>query len=135
MIYQAKGLPENLAKSLAEQLIANKKTALDTLVREELGIDPEELGGSAWAAGGTSFLLFAVGAIFPVAPYLALAGMPAMIASLAASGLALFLIGAGTTLFTGRGVLPSGVRQLLVGFAAAGVTFGVGKLIGVAVTN
>jgi vacuolar iron transporter family protein len=135
LIYQAKGLPEDLAKSLAEQLITNKKTALDTLVREELGIDPEELGGSAWAAAGTSFLLFAVGAIFPVAPYFALAGMPAMIASLAASGAALFLIGAGTTLFTGRGVLPSGVRQLLVGFAAAGVTFGVGKLIGVAVTN
>ncbi len=135
LIYQAKGLPEDLAKSLAEQLIANKKTALDTLVREELGIDPEELGGSAWAAAGTSFLLFAVGAIFPVAPYFALAGMPAIIASLAASGVALFLIGAGTTLFTGRGVLPSGVRQLLVGFAAAGVTYGVGKLIGVAVTS
>jgi len=135
LIYQAKGLPEDLAKSLAEQLITNKKTALDTLVREELGIDPEELGGSAWAAAGTSFLLFAVGAIFPVAPYFALAGMPAMIASLAASGAALFLIGAGTTLFTGRGVLPSGMRQLLVGFAAAGVTFGVGKLIGVTVTS
>jgi vacuolar iron transporter family protein len=135
LIYQAKGLPEDLAKSLAEQLIANKKTALDTLVREELGIDPEELGGSAWAAAGTSFLLFAVGAIFPVAPYFALAGMPAIIASLAASGVALFLIGAGTTLFTGRGVLPSGGRQLLVGFAAAGVTYGVGKLIGVAVTS
>jgi VIT1/CCC1 family predicted Fe2+/Mn2+ transporter len=135
LIYQAKGLPEDLAKSLAEQLITNKKTALDTLVREELGIDPEELGGSAWAAAGTSFLLFAVGAIFPVAPYFALTGMPAVIASLAASGVALFLIGAGTTLFTGHGVLPSGVRQLLVGFAAAGVTFGVGKLIGVAVTS
>ena len=135
LIYQAKGLPEDLAKSLAEQLIANKKTALDTLVREELGIDPEELGGSAWAAAGTSFLLFAVGAIFPVAPYFALAGMPAIVASLAASGVALFLIGAGTTLFTGRGVLPSGARQLLVGFAAAGVTYGVGKLIGVAVTS
>ena len=135
LIYQAKGLPEDLAKSLAEQLITNKKTALDTLVREELGIDPEELGGSAWAAAGTSFLLFAVGAIFPVAPYFALAGMPAIISSLAASGVALFLVGAGTTLFTGRGVLVSGVRQLLVGFAAAAVTFGVGKLIGVAVTG
>ena len=135
LIYQAKGLPEDLAKSLAKQLIANKKTALDTLIREELGIDPEELGGSAWAAAGTSFLLFAVGAIFPVAPYFALAGISAIIASLAASGVALFLIGAGTTLFTRRGVLPSGVRQLLVGFAAAGVTYGVGKLIGVAVTS
>src|SRR5271169_884901 len=135
LIYQAKGLPEDLAKSLAEQLITNKKTALDTLVREELGIDPDELGGSAWTAGGTSFLLFSLGAIFPVAPYFALTGMPAVIASLAASGIALFLIGSGTTLFTGRGVLRSGVRQLLVGFAAAGVTFVVGKLIGVAVTG
>src|SRR5262245_26650796 len=135
LIYQAKGLPEDLAKTLAERLIANKRTALDTLVREELGIDPEELGGSAWAAAGTSFLLFAVGAIFPVAPYSALEGMPAIIASLVASGVALFSIGAGTTLFTGRGVLPSGVRQLLVGFAAAGVTYGVGKAIGVAVTT
>src|SRR5499427_999959 len=135
LIYQAKGLPEDLAKSLAEQLIANKKTALDTLVREELGIDPEELGGSAWAAAGTSFLLFAVGAIFPVAPYFALAGLPAVIVSLTASGVALFLIGAGTTLFTGLSVWFSGARQLLIGFAAAGVTYGVGKLIGAALVG
>ena len=135
LIYQAKGLPEELAKTLAEQLIANKKTALDTLVREELGIDPNELGGSAWAAAATSFMLFTVGAIFPVAPYFVLAGMPALAASLAASGVALLLIGAGTSLFTGRGVWFSGVRQLVVGLAAAGVTFGVGKLIGVAIAG
>jgi VIT1/CCC1 family predicted Fe2+/Mn2+ transporter len=135
LIYQAKGLPEDQAKALARRLIANKETALDTLVREELGIDPDELGGSAWAAAGISFLLFAVGAIFPVAPYFALAGLPAVIASLAASGLALFAIGAGTSLFTGLGVLFSGLRQVLVGFAAAGVTYGIGKLIGVAVTG
>jgi vacuolar iron transporter family protein len=135
LIYQAKGLPEDQAKMLAERLIANKETALDTLVREELGIDPDELGGSAWAAAGTSFLLFSVGAIFPVAPYFALAGLSAVIASLAASGVALFLIGAGTTLFTGLGVWFSGMRQVLVGFAAAGVTYGVGRLIGVAITG
>jgi VIT1/CCC1 family predicted Fe2+/Mn2+ transporter len=135
LIYQAKGLPEEQAKALAQQLIANKETALDTLVREELGIDPDELGGSAWAAAGTSFLLFAVGAIFPVAPYFALTGEPAVVVSLAASGLALFLIGAGTSLFTGLGVLFSGLRQVLVGFAAAGVTYGVGKLIGAALTG
>ncbi len=135
LIYQAKGLPEDQAKALAQRLIANKETALDTLVREELGIDPEELGGSAWAAAGTSFLLFSVGAIFPVAPYFVLTGLPAVIASLAASGLALFLIGAGTTLFTGLGAWFSGLRQLLIGFAAAGVTYGVGKLIGAAVTG
>jgi VIT1/CCC1 family predicted Fe2+/Mn2+ transporter len=91
LIYQAKGLPEDQARALAQRLIANKGTALDTLVREELGIDPEELGGSAWAAAGTSFLLFAIGAIFPVAPYFVLAGGPAAVASLAASGAALFL--------------------------------------------
>jgi vacuolar iron transporter family protein len=133
LIYQAKGLPEDQAKALAQRLIANKETALDTLIREELGIDPQELGGSAWAAAGTSFLLFAIGAIFPVAPYFALAGLPAVIVSLAASGVALFLIGAGTTLFTGLSVWFSGMRQLLIGFAAAGVTYGLGKLIGVAV--
>jgi VIT1/CCC1 family predicted Fe2+/Mn2+ transporter len=104
-------------------------------VREELGIDPDELGGSPWGAAGASFALFALGAIFPVAPYFVLDGGVAVIASLAASGVALFLIGAGTTLFTGREVLFSGLRQLLVGFAAAGVTYGVGKLIGVAITG
>jgi vacuolar iron transporter family protein len=135
LIYQAKGLPEDLAKSLAQRLIANKRTALDTLVREELGIDPEELGGSPWSAASASFALFALGAIFPVAPYFALTGGAAVIASLAASGVALFLIGAGTTLFTGRGVWFSGMRQLLVGFAAAGVTFGLGRLVGVAVSG
>jgi VIT1/CCC1 family predicted Fe2+/Mn2+ transporter len=135
LIYQAKGLPEDQAKILAKRLIANKETALDTLVREELGIDPDELGGSAWAAAGTSFVLFSIGAIFPVAPYFALAGLPAVVASLAASGVALFLIGAGTTLFTGLSVWFSGLRQVLVGFAAAGVTYGVGKLIGVAITG
>ncbi len=135
LIYQAKGLPEDLAKTLAERLIANKKTALDTLVREELGIDPNELGGSAWAAGGTSFMLFAAGAIFPVAPYFGLSGISALAVSLAASGVALFLIGAGTSLFTGRGIWFSGVRQLIVGLAAAGVTFGIGRLIGVAVAG
>ena len=75
LIYQAKGLPVDQAKALAQRLIANKETALDTLVREELGIDPEELGGSAWAAAGTSFLLFAVGAIFPVAPLFCAGGV------------------------------------------------------------
>ena len=135
LIYEAKGLPEDLSRSLAKELIGNKKTALDTLVREELGIDPDELGGSAWTAAGTSFALFAVGAIFPVAPYFALVGLPAVIASLAASGVALFAIGAGTVLFTGRGFWFSGLRQLAVGLAAAGVTFGVGRLIGVAVAG
>jgi VIT1/CCC1 family predicted Fe2+/Mn2+ transporter len=135
LIYQAKGLPEALAKTLAAALVANQKTALDTLVREELGIDPAELGGSAWVAAGTSFLLFALGAVVPVAPYTGLTGTPALLVSLAASGVALCLIGAGTTLFTGRSLWFSAARQLLVGLAAAAVTFGLGKLIGAALTG
>ncbi len=132
LIYQAKGLPEEQAKALAEKLIANKATALDTLAREELGIDPNDLGGSAWTAAGTSFVLFAIGAVIPVAPFFAVAGQTAIAASLVVSGAALFVTGAGTSLFTGRGFLFSGLRQLLIGFAAAGVTFGIGHLIGVA---
>ena len=135
LIYQAKGLPEAEAKALAERLIANHETALDTLVREELGIDPQELGGSAWKAAAVSFLLFAAGAIFPVAPYFALRGLSAAVASLAASGAALLLIGAGTALFSGRGVLFSALRQLRVGAAAAGITWGVGRLVGVALSG
>jgi VIT1/CCC1 family predicted Fe2+/Mn2+ transporter len=76
-----------------------------------------------------------LGAIFPVAPYFALTGIPALLASLAASGFALVLIGAGTALFTGRGIWFSGARQLVVGFLAAGVTFGLGRLIGTAIAG
>ena len=131
LIYQAKGLDEAAARALAERLMADKDTALDTLTREELGINPEELGGSPWAAAGTSFGLFAAGAIFPVAPFFVLDGSAALVASLAAGGIALALIGAGTSLFTGRPVLFSGARQLLIGYAAAGITYGIGRLVGV----
>lgn len=131
LIYQAKGLDEAAAKALAERLLSNKDTALDTLVREELGIDPDELGGSAWSAATVSFFLFAFGAIFPVAPYFFLGGWPAAIASLALSGVVLAAIGAGTSLFTGRGVLFSAGRQLAIGYLAAAITFGIGHAVGV----
>jgi len=133
LIYQSKGLPAEQARALAETLISNKETALDTLTREELGIDPDDLGGSAWTAGATSFCLFTAGAIFPVAPFFFLAGTPAVITAMALSGAALFSIGAATSLFTGRSILFSGTRQLLIGLAASGVTYGVGHLIGVTV--
>jgi VIT1/CCC1 family predicted Fe2+/Mn2+ transporter len=131
LIYEAKGLPRAQAEALAREMMANKETALDTLVREELGIDPDELGGSAWTAAISSFLLFSVGAIFPVAPFVFLHGRIAVVASLVASGIALALIGAGTSLFTGRGIAFSALRQLLVGYAAAGITYAVGMLAGV----
>lgn len=133
LIYQAKGLSEDLAKQLADDLLSNKETALDTLTREELGIDPAERGGSPWQAAATSFLLFAFGAAFPVVPFFFLHGTPALIAALVLTGLAMAGIGAATSLFTGRGVVFSAARQLAIGYLAAAVTFGVGRLVGVAV--
>lgn len=131
LIYQAKGLPEDQARALAERLIADRPAALDTLSREELGVDPEELGGSAWEAAISSFLLFAVGAIIPVAPFFFIDGFGAVALSVTLSALGLFGIGAAITLLTGRSVWYSGMRQVLVGLLAASVTFGIGRLIGV----
>jgi VIT1/CCC1 family predicted Fe2+/Mn2+ transporter len=135
LIYQAKGLGESEARVLAERLMVNKDTALDTLVREELGLDPNELGGSAWAAGAWSFCLFAAGAAVPVIPLLLLSGMSATMASLAASAAALGLVGAGTSLFTGRGALFSAARQIAIGALVAAVTNGIGRLAGVALAG
>jgi vacuolar iron transporter family protein len=131
LIYQAKGIAPDQARALAERLIQDPTQALDTLAREELGIDPEALGGSAWEAAISSFCLFALGAIVPVLPFFFLAGHLAVEASLAASALALYGIGAAITLMTGRSVLVSGGRQVLFGLLAAALTFGIGKLMGV----
>jgi VIT1/CCC1 family predicted Fe2+/Mn2+ transporter len=131
LIYQAKGLSEEHAREVANRLMASEGSALDTLAREELGIDPKELGGSALHAAVASFVLFALGAVIPVAPFLLVSGQPAVIASLIASGFGLFGIGASITLLTGRTVWFSGSRQVAVGFGAAALTFLVGRLIGV----
>jgi VIT1/CCC1 family predicted Fe2+/Mn2+ transporter len=130
LIYQAKGMGEQEAQKLATQLLGDKTTALDTLTREELGIDPGELGGSAWQAAITSFFLFAAGALIPAAPFL-FGGGPLIIAiSLALSAVGLFLIGTGITLTTGAPLAKAGGRQVLFGLAAAAITFGLGRLVG-----
>lgn len=132
-IYLSRGLDEGEARELADRLMRDPGAALDALVREGLGIDPEQLGGSAWVAAASSFCLFALGAIFPVAPYFLLGGIEAVAASLAAGALALMAIGAGTSLFTGRSIGFSALRQLAIGFAAAGITYGIGRLVGVSI--
>ena len=131
LIYQSKGLPEDRARELAAHMMADKDSILDTLAREELGIDPEELGGSAYEAAFTSFFLFAVGAVFPIFPFFFWSGSFAIYMSMAISGIGLFIIGAAITLMTGRGILFSGTRQVLVGLIAAALTYGIGRLIGV----
>jgi VIT1/CCC1 family predicted Fe2+/Mn2+ transporter len=134
LIFQAKGLPKADAQRVAAELMKDKKGALDTLAREELGIDPAGLGGNAWSAAGTSFALFTAGAIFPIAPYFWLQGTAAIAASVAASGVALCAIGMLTSLFNGRSPWFSAARQGLFGCAAAAVTYGVGAALGVSLS-
>lgn len=129
LIYQAKGLSQEDARATAERILSNPATALDTLVREELGLSEEE-AGNAGVAAFTSFLMFTLGAAIPVIPWLFIGGATAVAVSTAASAAGLFAVGGLTTLFTGRSVLFSGGRMLALGLAAAAATFGIGKLVG-----
>jgi vacuolar iron transporter family protein len=135
LIYQAKGLPKERARELVAHITADKNNFLDTLAREELGIDPKEMGGSPWEAAITSFVVFACGAFIPLFPYIFLQGLTAVIVSLSVGALALFLTGAAITLMTGKNVWVSGFRQVLIGLLAAALVFGVGRLIGVSVSG
>jgi VIT1/CCC1 family predicted Fe2+/Mn2+ transporter len=135
LIYEAKGLSPSEAATMVRQLLADRATAIDALTREELGIEPNALGGSAWEAAVTSFVLFAIGAAVPILPFLVARGSIAVVWSVAISAVGLFGIGAAITLFTGVPVWRSGGRQLLLGLAAAAVTFGIGTLIGMAMAG
>jgi vacuolar iron transporter family protein len=132
LIYQAKGIPEKEAAALARRIIENPKTAIDTLAREELGLDPSELG-SPWRAATSSFLAFVIGAFVPVVPYLFTSGLIASVASASVSFLALFAVGALVSIFTARGPILSGLRMLGIGLLASAITYTVGWLLGVSV--
>lgn len=134
LIYQAKGIPEDQARSLARRIIANPKTAIDTLAREELGLDPTQLG-SPWTAAVSSFLAFIIGASMPVLPYLFAAGTSGWIASGLLSCLALFGVGALISIFTSRGPIESGLRMLGIGLLASAITYSVGWLLGVSIAG
>ena len=132
LIYQAKGVPAEQAEELAQRILENPKTAIDTLAREELGLDPGSLG-SPWTAAASSFIAFAAGAAIPVLPYLLLSGTSAFFTSAAVCGIALFVVGALISIFTGRGMLFSGFRILAIGAFAAAVTYFIGRLVGISV--
>jgi vacuolar iron transporter family protein len=134
LIYQAKGIPSVQAEELADRILASPQTAIDTLAREELGLDPSALG-SPWTAAASSFIAFAVGATIPVLPYLLISGNSAFFASAAVCGFSLFVIGAVISLFTGRNLLFNGLRLLVIGAFAAAVTYFIGRLLGVTVAG
>lgn len=131
LIYIAKGIPEVQAQQMAKDIMQNKNEAHQVLIKEELGIQQEDLQGSAMEAALASFFLFAVGAIIPVMPFFFSTGMTAVLWSSVLSALGLFFIGAMITLFTGKSIWFSGMRQVIFGVLAAAVTFGIGRIIGV----
>jgi VIT1/CCC1 family predicted Fe2+/Mn2+ transporter len=133
LIYMSKGIPEEQARKMASDIMQNKDHAHQVLIKEELGINAEDLKGSAMEAAISSFILFAMGAILPVIPFFFIGGYKAIILSSILSGMGLFIIGAAITLFTGKSVWYSGFRQVLFGLIAAAITFGIGKIIGVSI--
>ena len=135
LIYLSKGIPETQARQMAKDIIASKEHAHELLIKEELGINPEDLKGSAMEAAITSFILFAIGAIIPLIPFFFLKGFQAIVFSTVLSAIGLFLIGSSITLFTGKSVLFSGFRQVLFGLLAAAITFSIGRLIGVSIAG
>jgi len=134
LIYRAKGLENDEARRVAAQLMKDKDKALDALTREELGLDPAELGGNPWSAAAVSFCLFSAGAIFPAMPFLWSSGQLAIAQCIVFSVLALAAIGMFTSLFNGRSALFSAGRQVVIGLVAAAFTFGIGHLLGVSVS-
>jgi len=132
MIYRAKGIPADEARVLVDNIMNRDDVALDTLAREELGLDPATLG-SPWVAAISSFASFALGAILPVIPFFFGSGTAAIATAAVLSLLALFGVGAATSIFTGKHAGRSGLRMAVIGASVAAVTFGVGKIVGQAV--
>ena len=130
LIYQRKGFTRQEARAVAERIIANPEVALETLAREELGLDPDQLG-NPWSAAISSFLAFGFGALIPLLPNLFTTDLLALILTAALSGAAVFGIGALLGTLTGKNLFWGGGRMLFVGAAAAGVTYGIGSLVGI----
>lgn len=133
LIQKAKGMSEIHAKEFVENLMQNKEKTHDFLVKEELGINTEELKGSAIEAAIYSFVFFAIGAIIPVLPFMLFKTETDFYISIVISAFGLFFIGASITLFTGKNIWYSGFRQVLFGLLAAAISFVIGSLIGIKV--
>jgi len=132
LIYRAKGLDREYAARVAEKIMSDPKTALDTLAREELGLDPDALGNPVKVAL-SSFVAFAIGASVVVIPYLFTSGTTALVIAITMSLLAMVIVGGVVGRLSGRGVVFSAMRQVLWGSGAALVTYLVGRAVGISV--
>jgi VIT1/CCC1 family predicted Fe2+/Mn2+ transporter len=133
LIYHARGVDLEQAREMSQALLARPEQALDVLAREELGLNPDDLG-SPWGAATSSFLAFAAGAALPLVPFIAGAtGMRAVVLAAATTLVALFTVGLTLSLFTGRAGVRGGLRMVLIGGGAGLVSFCVGRAVGSAV--
>jgi VIT1/CCC1 family predicted Fe2+/Mn2+ transporter len=128
-LYESRGMPADLARQVAEQMMADPQTALETHAREELGIDPGSTGKPVQAAV-SSFVTFSLGALMPLLPFLFLRGTAATLGAVALAGISALVVGGLLSIFTGRLWWFSALRQLLICAAAGAVTYGVGSAIG-----
>ncbi len=128
-IYERRGVTPALAKQLAEMMMRDPKTALETHAREELGINPTELG-SPIVAALSSFATFALGAVLPLIPWLVSHGNGALVASIVIGAVAAVAVGTLLGVLTGRSPLKAAARQLAVAALAAAVTYGIGRAVG-----
>tara|TARA_B100001146_G_scaffold119371_1_gene104909 strand:- start:2248 stop:3369 length:1122 start_codon:yes stop_codon:yes gene_type:complete len=132
LIYRAKGIEESQAKVIASALMADPNRALDTMAREELGLNPQDLG-SPWLAAISSLLAFALGALIPIIPILFSSGNISIILSAIFSSLALFIVGGIVSVASGKNIFVGAARMLLAGTLAATFTYGVGYLLGISI--
>ena len=131
-IYEAKGLSRAESDLIVGRIMKDPERAIDTFVREEIGLSAETMG-SPVAAGLGSLGAFAIGALVPLIPFILLRGGAAFALSIAGSGVALFAIGLAVSRLTHRNALWAGLRQAGLGGLAAAVTFGIGSLLGASV--
>ena len=130
LIYEARGVALAQAREVSQALLARPDQALDVLSREELGLNPDDLGSPSGAAAA-SFLSFAAGAAVPLVPFLAdMAGRRALVGTALLTAIALFVVGLALSLFTGRQALRGALRMVLIGGGAGVVAFGVGRALG-----
>lgn len=129
LIFEHKGMDQAEARRVADKLIADPDRALDTLAREELGLNPDDLG-SPWGAAMSSFFAFAGGAIIPLLPFLLLGAKQGLYVAAGLTASALFAVGAALSLFTGRNAWLGGLRMLGIGGAAGVATYLIGKVLG-----
>jgi len=133
LIYQARGVALEQAREVSRALLANPQAALDVLAREELGLNPDDLG-SPWQAASSSFVAFALGAAVPLVPFLGgFTGTHATVTAVAITLVSLFAVGLGLSLFTGRDAVRSALRMVLIGGGAGAVTYLLGRALGVAI--